>query len=549
MFVGEGWRGDRAQVWRSVPPPPVVPTTLWAPDGPQRPASDEDDRAPQLTFHQVRPARTTEDAVCGLAAWRYLVSHATPGATLARWLQHRPARPAEELEVPAAAPLWANVLLDSIQARDRLIAHLQARQVADLAELSGSYSGLREFLPTEVALALGVSEGTASARLAEAEDLVNRLPQTFIALDQGRISAPKAGAIRVGTQDVDPGAVRRVERDVLPEAPVCTMPQVRDMVARAVIRHDPKGADDRHETAKARRRVSKRSEPDGMGTLSVYSTMQDIASIHTCLTAIGDAGRTRNDDRSADNRRVDALVDLCAEVLDTGTWRNQSLPTNQRQRPHVQVTVPLTALLDQEASGEVADLAGYGPITPAQARQAAADATLRRLVCDPLTGTLLDYGRTTYTPPAPLADHVMARDLTCVLPGCRQPAHRCELDHIDPFRPGQPVGGPTSDINLGIECIHHHRAKDGGEFTLTRTPDGTNGQPRWGAHTPARALTVGAATRTTTGPQGGARAIRYFHGPNGSRPTAVLMSQTVEVARGSNHGNLEPPQRLLPAGC
>jgi len=178
--------------------------------------------------------------VCGLTAWQYLVNHATPGPTLARWLHHRPARPAEELAVPAAAPLWANVLLDSIQARDRLIAHLQARQVADLAELSGSYSGLREFLPTEVGLALEVSEGTASARPAEAEDLVNRLPQTFIALDQGRISAPKAGAIRVGTQDVDPGAVRRVERDVLPEAPVCTMPQVRDLVASAVIRHDTK---------------------------------------------------------------------------------------------------------------------------------------------------------------------------------------------------------------------------------------------------------------------------------------------------------------------
>jgi hypothetical protein len=66
----------------------------------------------------------------------------------------------------------------------------------------------------------------------------------------------------------------------------------------------------------------------------------------------------------------------------------------------------------------------------------------------------------------------MVRDLTCMMPGCRQPAHRCELDHIDPFRPGRPTGGHTCDCNLCPLCKHHHRAKDGGEFTLTRTPDG-----------------------------------------------------------------------------
>ena len=474
MFVGEHWRSVRAAVWSATPPTPVTPPDLWAPGVTQRqrPAADVDDRVPQLTFHQVRPARTTEDAVVGLAAWRYLINHATPGATLARWLQHRPARPADELAVPDPEQGWANALLDSIQARDRLIAHLHARQVADLAELSRNYTGLREFLPTEVALALGVSEGTASARLCEAEDLTGRLPATFAALDSGRISAAKAGAIRLTTQDTTPDIARRVERDVLPEAPVCTMPQLRDLVATAVIRHDPTGADERHENARARRRITRRTEPDGMGTLNVFSTMQDIATIHTCLTAIGSAAKTTDDDRTPDNRRVDALVDLCTEVLDNGTSRDRPLPSTQRRRPHVQVTVPLTALLDQEPTAEVALLAGYGPITPTQARQIAADATLRRLVCDPQSGTLLDYGRTTYEPPAPLADHVMSRDQTCVLPGCRQPAHRSELDHIDPFRPGQPTGGHTSDANLGVECKHHHRGKDGGGFTLTRTDDG-----------------------------------------------------------------------------
>lgn len=209
-----------------------------------------------------------------------------------------------------------------------------------------------------------------------------------------------------------------------------------------------------------------------MGILKLYSTIEDIATIHTALTAIGDAGKTPDDPRSADNRRVDALVDLCADVLDTGLWRGDALPTQQRRRPHVQVTLPITALLDGPPTGEVAQLAGYGPITPAQARQIAADGTLRRLVCDPLSGTLLDYGRTTYEPPASLADHVLVRDQTCSMPGCRQPAHRCELDHTMPFRPGQATGGSTSEANLALACKHHHRCKDGGGYRVERSARG-----------------------------------------------------------------------------
>jgi hypothetical protein len=472
MFIRECWRGDRALVWRTTPPTPAPPHTLWTSDTPPPHPSDGPVWAPEFTIHQLLPPRTGEDAVFKLADYRRRITGTPPGGAMASFLQHRPDRPTQDLDVPGEAPLWANVLVDSIAAREKLIAHLHARQLSDLAELSANYPGIHEFLTTEIALALGVSEGTATARLAEADHLTTRLPATHAALHAGRITPSKARTIHQHTADVTPEIAHQVEHDVLPDAPTSTIPQLRDLVAAAVIRRDPHGADQRHENAKARRHLRSRTEPDGMGTLKVFSTMQDIATIHTALTAVGDAAKTPDDDRCTDHRRVDALVDLCADILDTGSWHGQTLPTGQRRRPHVQVTLPLTALLEGEPTGEVAQLTGYGPITANQARQIAADATLRRLVCDPLSGTLLDYGRTTYEPPAALADHVLARDLTCVMPGCRQPAWRSELDHIDPFRPGQPVGGPTSDVNLGPACKHHHRAKDGGEFVLTRTPDG-----------------------------------------------------------------------------
>ncbi|NNG37627.1 HNH endonuclease signature motif containing protein, partial [Nakamurella aerolata] len=42
-------------------------------------------------------------------------------------------------------------------------------------------------------------------------------------------------------------------------------------------------------------------------------------------------------------------------------------------------------------------------------------------------------------------------------------------DHRIPYQ----AGGATSADNLNLLCKHHHRAKDGGGWTLTRTSDGT----------------------------------------------------------------------------
>ncbi len=464
---------------------------LWAPCSagpvrPARPAADDDESLPELSLMEVIPPRCDADAVVQLSGWRRRVASTAPGATLARVLQHRPGRIPARASDAHRMPLWANALLDSLAARQRLIAHLQARQAADLAELSGNYPGIREFLPTELALALHIAESTADKQLSEATDLVHRLPATFGALDAGLITAVKAATIRVGTEGLDPDLSAAVEDDVLPRAADRTVPQLRDAVRRSILARDPAGSEDRYRGEQSRRRISTHPKPDGMAGLWVYAAAQDIAAVQTCLTALGAAARTPDDLRTADNRRVDALVDICTDILDSGSWHGTTLRADHRRRPHIQVTVPITALLPGGAGdacpaaghgtcitgGEAAELAGYGPISPAQARAITADGTLRRLVCDPVTGTLLDYGRSTYTPPAALTDHVLARDRTCVLPGCRQPAHLGELDHIRPYHPGRPDGGATSADNLAVSCKHHHRAKDGGEYRLSRTADG-----------------------------------------------------------------------------
>jgi hypothetical protein len=153
-------------------------------------------------------------------------------------------------------------------------------------------------------------------------------------------------------------------------------------------------------------------------------------------------------------------------VLDLLTGR--IMPTaSTASTAQVRVTVAATTLLGLDDAP--AELHGYGPIPAGVARRIAADGVWRRLITDPISGTLLDYGRTTYRVPAGLADHVRARDVTCVFPGCRRPADACDLDHTLAHHDG----GPTAHDNLGPLCRRHHRCKQDRAWTLTQPRPGT----------------------------------------------------------------------------
>ncbi len=105
------------------------------------------------------------------------------------------------------------------------------------------------------------------------------------------------------------------------------------------------------------------------------------------------------------------------------------------------------------------------------------DSQWRRLVTDPLSGTLLDYGTTRYRPPAPLDRFVRARDARCYEPGCTIPAADCDLDHIKPSpvgpSPNPDPDGATADWNLGAGCRTAHRVKAMPGWSMTSPSAGT----------------------------------------------------------------------------
>lgn len=205
--------------------------------------------------------------------------------------------------------------------------------------------------------------------------------------------------------------------------------------------------------------------------------------------AAPDAGRRR---LLPDGVPLEGLLSSLSDLVGSSSpWWTPSgtgpVPLPPGLTVRVDVTVPLDQLLPDAAappargagarapsSGDPPDapvLTAGGrsaPVPALLARALAAGGTWRRIVTDPLSGAVLDVGRTRYRPPAALADLVRARDRSCAHPGCEIPARRCDIDHLRPWA----RGGTTSLDNLTVLCEAHHRLKHTPGWSLVRLDDG-----------------------------------------------------------------------------
>jgi len=266
------------------------------------------------------------------------------------------------------------------------------------------------------------------------------------------------------------GLVTLVESRVLPKAGGRSLRQHRDAVARAVAALAPRTAEQRHEEARQQRHVAFSPAPDAMAWLNIYGPTEDVTAIQTMLEAAADAATTEpGEERTTDQLRFDVLAALAWASLDSGHLGGcehaPRLGKRHGRAAAVAVTVPLSTLIgiDDTTPGE---LDGYGPVTAEVTRRIAAPGTWRRLLTDPATGALLDYGQTRYSPPQDLIDHVIARDRTCRFPTCSQPARRCQIDHTTAYH----LGGSTSAANTGPlsgGCHNGKRIPAGSSTTRT----------------------------------------------------------------------------------
>jgi hypothetical protein len=402
-------------------------------------------------FEGGAPQLTVLDALEQPASVAYAASVGQPGPqSLALLSAVDPDRlsPAEKID-----------LLVAYERHAAWLAACQSRVLASIAKSGPRHED--DWVCDEVAAALRLSVAAAGRRLDFAESLATRLPGTWKMLADGEITFLHALAIHDAISGLSDEVVAAVEARVLPAAPRQTLAQFKRSVRRAVIAADPRTAQERHVYAAQARQVTMTPLEDGMAEISAVTTAEGAATVMTALSSLALRHRVAGDERTIDQRRADALVDLCA-----GALAGAELPTRHGRRPDIQVTLTLQTLLGLDE--EPAELAGYGPITAANARRIAAAGEWRALLVDD-RGALLDYGRTTYRPPRDLSDFVIARDRVCAFPGCGLAAERCDIDHQVPFD----AGGSTSARNLHPLCRHHHRLKHEAGWTVTANADGS----------------------------------------------------------------------------
>ncbi|MBQ0988462.1 DUF222 domain-containing protein, partial [Streptomyces sp. F63] len=375
--------------------------------------------------------------------------------------------------------------IDALRAWERHIAWIQAQQVGLLADIEadaleavpneiGWVDYDWDFACEDVACALRLSGVTAADRLAVATALEGRFPTTVGLLERGEICYLQAKAVTETTATLDPEAAARVEAMVAPKMPTQSVGQTRRALNRAVLKADPLGAERRHRKRREDRTIWHRPAEDGMATWTAFLPTPQAAELDAAIDA--HAATFTDNDRTLNQKRVDALYDLVV---------NRPVPDaapGGRSAAVVQVTVSLDTLIG--ADEEPAQLKGYGPISAAQAREVAfAPGTIwRRLITHPKTGVLIKTDPTTYRPTAETERHVIARDGTCAFPSCQMPAHRCDLDHIQPFNHENPAaGGATEPDNLMPLCRRHHLLKHRTRWQAERDPD--TGEVRWTAPT------------------------------------------------------------------
>jgi len=391
----------------------------------------------------------------------------------------------------------------------------------------GNYSDVDDPQREEIASVLNLAPVTAQSRIDVARVLTQHLPATCSALANGEISSAQATVIAKESsallrRGIDPDQLRFLEATAIAYSEFHTPAQVTHKVRSIVAKMDPVEFEVEVAQAAQSRRVTFTPQPYGMAQIMALLPASEAQAVWLAIDKLARSNRDKNlvtvspkafgsnssspnssspnssspnssspnssspnssatnsrdnnrgslpdfivanlEPLTLDQLRADALAAIAEQFLSTSSDQNLA-----HGRPvTLNLTLDLPTFLGLTENPGI--LAGYGEIPASVARTLASDAKWRRFITDPISGSLLDYGRLTYEPPQALVDFIVARDRRCRFPGCRQPARVCDIDHAIPWE----EGGKTSHENLGLLCRRHHRMKTHGGWKLLSHADGS----------------------------------------------------------------------------
>ncbi|MFC0437835.1 uncharacterized protein DUF222 [Kutzneria buriramensis] len=344
--------------------------------------------------------------------------------------------------------LLAGLDLDALSADERVTVTILARKIrafADYVELA-VLRGVED--TAELAMAITEPEQTVVRRKELTEDL-RTLPRLMDQLRQGRLDLRRLEAVRDRVRNLPSTAlITEVEDTLLEVAPGLTHSQLSRRTTALVAQADPTGYEQRHQKAKAERRVEIRPLPDGMAHLTAILPAVEARMVHDLLCA--DAKDLPKDERTTDQKRADAFLD-------------RFLGQAKERDVRVHVTMSMETLMG--LTEDPALLEGYGPITADTARELAMDGIWRAILLDEHDQAEA-IGKHTYRPGQRLKELVGVRSgSVCSAPGCTRSVQ--EGDHVTPW----PKGHTTLPNLKGLCTRHHHLKHDTHKVTVD--DDGT----------------------------------------------------------------------------
>ena len=317
------------------------------------------------------------------------------------------------------------------------------------------------FSDCEISAALQLSLPAARDLLHQAIQLDDHLPATLAALQAGQISHPAARRIIEPSYTLPPHAHPGYETRLLPIAHTGSPGQVAAAARRAAAAADPEGFTAAARAARTEHTAIITPDLDGTATLFARLAGVDAAILNTAMDTWARTTRNTGDPRPLNVLRPAALTSFAETYL-----QNPDAPRSHNRPITINITIDLPTYLG--LTGHPGHILPDGLISAEDLRELIPQATLRRLITDPLTGELLDYGRTTYRIPAPLAAFVLTHDVTSPTPSSTTPTRLSDIDHRTPY-----PDGPTNPDNLLAPNRRWHRAKTLGGWTVTRNHDHT----------------------------------------------------------------------------
>jgi hypothetical protein len=359
-----------------------------------------------------------------------------------------------------------------------------AADFAESGELAeGGHATLASWMRGRCRLA--PAEATARAKVAFA--VTGEQVATGRAVREGQVSWRHAQVIGQVLGQVPQERRQEAERSLVSHATALDPGQLRRVGDRLVHCFDRDRADEQAVRRLERRGLTVAETYDGMvsvdGLLDPVCGALLLTALNTALRpptgtdhgdghgrtggAVGGAGGGAGgaDVRSWPQRRADALADICADWLE-----GINTTTVGGVRPHLSVIVDHATLASAPNDGRAVapgQLAWTGPVTASQTQLIGCDATVSRIVTDGAS-QVVDVGRATRTIPPGLRRAVVARDRSCVAPGCGRLPEHCDVHHVIFWE----HGGETSLDNTVLLCRHHHRLVHLKHWQVIIGPDG-----------------------------------------------------------------------------